>query len=648
MIKNLFWHTQNRLLWLIWLNLFYLTINSQPVIYNAYANVTVISGTSFTVNNADETNHTFAVGENVVVMQMQDDVIGTNTTNVASFGDLGSGGIKKAGLWEIAKVSSLTRSSGVLTKVVFSAALSNAYTIGANSSVQLITYRKLSTAAFTSTANITGNAWNGTNGTGGVIALEVPTVFTLGHTITADLLGFAGGVKNPTQFASTSCDATYVIAIGNKWAGKGEGIYKVSDQNLNGARGKILSGGGGGNDENSGGGGGSNYADGGTGGPGYNGSATGCSPGVGGLGGIPLNSYVSGGRIFMGGGGGGGHENNNVGTVGGKGGGIILLKTGTLTTTGSCGTVSITANGETAGDSGNDAAGGGGAGGSIIMQVQKFAIVSGCTLKLSANAGNGGNVIYGVAHGAGGGGGQGAILYSVAQPTTNMVTTTNNGTGGCNDNNSPCTSTAASSTMAAGAGIKDNVSTPLPVTLSNFTVIKSGQSALLQWTTVTEHKNSYFDMERSTDGLNFESIGKVNTQAPGGNSNSILKYSGYDNYPVYGINYYRLKQFDLDGSSECHAIVTLNQGDLIGQSDFKVYPNPSNGDVFMDLKSNDLKDLKIDLILSDLAGRQLILKRISNITTSSQLQLFEGLQKGYYILNVKTGYQDFNIKLIVN
>jgi len=51
-------------------------------IYNAYAKVTAIAGGNvLTVTNVNQVNHTFNVGEKVIVMQMQDDVIGGNTTN---------------------------------------------------------------------------------------------------------------------------------------------------------------------------------------------------------------------------------------------------------------------------------------------------------------------------------------------------------------------------------------------------------------------------------------------------------------------------------------------------------------------------------------------------------------------------------------
>ncbi|HOZ88057.1 MAG TPA: hypothetical protein PL029_09875, partial [Bacteroidia bacterium] len=64
---------------------------------NAYAAVTAISGTSLSVSFVNETYHSFENGGYVILMQMQDNVIGTNTTNASTFGDLGS--IQSAGLF---------------------------------------------------------------------------------------------------------------------------------------------------------------------------------------------------------------------------------------------------------------------------------------------------------------------------------------------------------------------------------------------------------------------------------------------------------------------------------------------------------------------------------------------------------------------
>src|SRR5579872_5718945 len=64
---------------------------------NAYAKVTAVSGSVLTLSNINQTYHTFAVGEQVILIQMQDNVIGGNTANNASFGSISA--IGSAGLY---------------------------------------------------------------------------------------------------------------------------------------------------------------------------------------------------------------------------------------------------------------------------------------------------------------------------------------------------------------------------------------------------------------------------------------------------------------------------------------------------------------------------------------------------------------------
>ena len=86
----------------------------------------------------------------------------------------------------------------------------------------------------------------------------------------------------------------------------------------------------------------------------------------------------------------------------------------------------------------------------------------------------------------------------------------------------------------------------LPIKLLGFTATKEGSKNLLQWTTVQEVNSSYFEVERSGDGVNYKAIGQVNGA---GNSSVAKNYSLVDAKPVNGMNYYRLKMVDKDGQS---------------------------------------------------------------------------------------------------
>src|ERR1041384_5991483 len=97
---------------------------------NGYARVTGIVGPVLTVSNVNETYGTFNIGDKVIIMQMQDDVIGSNTAQNSSFGNLAT--IANAGRYEIATVLLVARVAGIVNVVTLSAPLSNVYSLNSN------------------------------------------------------------------------------------------------------------------------------------------------------------------------------------------------------------------------------------------------------------------------------------------------------------------------------------------------------------------------------------------------------------------------------------------------------------------------------------------------------------------------------------
>lgn len=620
----------------IFLFLFFLSFNISSQVLNAYAKVTAISGakTTLTVTNVNQTSHTFTVGGKVVVMQMQDDVIGTNTTNIASFGNLSS--IANAGIYEIGVISSRSPATGTPTIITLSSALTNTFNVGSNSSVQIISFRDLG-SNYTTTANITGLAWDGN--VGGVIALEVTNALTLNHSISANHIGFRGGARSNNSGGSVcvAANSTMYTANNANLGYKGEGIFLRTDATQLNARGKILNGGGGGGDHNAGGGGGGNYTAGGQGGNGYNNCTT--YPG-GGLAGIELSSFISGNRVFMGGGGGGGQQNNGVATAGGNGGGIILLKSGSLVTNTVCGSpLSITANGQSANNTGgNDGGGGGGAAGSIILQVTSFSVSSTCSLTISASGGNGSNCTDGTPHAGGGGGGQGVIIYSSVQPTLNVVTTTSVGAAG--RDNSGGTISAGSGAGVINAGIVASASNPLPIELISFDGKLSAGTVDLFWASATEINNDFFTVEKSNDAINFGLIGTVKAKNTSIRSNYYLN----DDSPFKGTNYYRLKQTDFDGSYTYSNIVAI---DFNNDIKFTVYPNPIiSGEsliISFDKEYND----KVELMIYDATGKQVYFQT-TDLKDKSTMHLDNlNLSSGIYVVRMSNNYINKIQKLVI-
>jgi hypothetical protein len=178
-----------------------------------------------------------------------------------------------------------------------------------------------------------------------------------------------------------------------------------------------------------------------------------------------------------------------------------------------------------------------------------------------------------------------------------------------------------------------NVGSPLPVSLLSFSGFKDGTRNQLRWVTASETNNSGFEVQRSSDGINYSSLGFVNSLAIGGNSQSQLKYSFIDANPTGLKQYYRLKQFDIDGRSSLSNILLI-QGEKPAAFEIaSVYPNPSRGQVTVLLNAPDNKAVTIRLI--DLAGRTLQTKQINALAGNNSIPFdISNLAKGQYLISV--------------
>ena len=617
----------------------FLAVESYCQTVNGYTNVTAISGTTITVASVDESADSFEDGEKIIIMQMQDNCIGSNTTNVSSFGDLSS--IQSAGLFEVFTIVSHVEAAGLPTSVVVDHTPNNTFNINANSSVQMISFRLYGSPNYATTANMSAKAWNGT--TGGVLAFEVVGTLTLSHNLNVNGLGFRGGSVSTNYYSGgTGCSTTEFIRTSNhtRAGAKGEGIYKTSNTDFLYASGHLLNGGGGGAERiNTGGGGGGNYTAGGLGGVGWS-----CAgPGGGGLGGIALSTQISATRVFMGGG--GGQQNDSQGSNGGNGGGIILLKAGSIVTSGACGGRIISANGATVTGLTNDGQGGGGAGGSVVIQANSFSILGTCALTVSANGGSGGTANTST-HAGGGGGAQGVVIYSLAQPTTNVVTSTANGSAGCNNNSSPCTNAAGSPSGSSNFGIIANAATPLPVELMQLRAgATPAGNALIEWKTASERNCKLFEIQRSVDGIEFVSIGAVN----GNSTTSQMHAYNFVDYTVAQNTdiYYRLNQIDFDNSNSLSPIVYF-KSTKISEPDFEILPNPNNGQFDLTISNVSSAD-QIELIIYNSIGVENYRSsffldtnnRTANIAVSSQLP------EGIYFVMMKIAAKTTTKRLVV-
>jgi hypothetical protein len=152
----------------------------------------------------------------------------------------------------------------------------------------------------------------------------------------------------------------------------------------------------------------------------------------------------------------------------------------------------------------------------------------------------------------------------------------------------------------------------LPVILTSFTAKPtSSNTVALNWATSSEIVNKGFRIERQAGGANgkFESLGFVASKALGGNSQNSLYYNFIDANPRIGATaYYRLAQEDLDGKTNLSEVRVVK---LNGETVSMVFPNPSNGAIYISRNTNGNK-MNIQVI--DMEGR--MLQQFTNITDS--------------------------------
>jgi len=142
---------------------------------------------------------------------------------------------------------------------------------------------------------------------------------------------------------------------------------------------------------------------------------------------------------------------------------------------------------------------------------------------------------------------------------------------------------------------------PLPIELIQFRAALDQDNVVLTWATASEISNNYFSIERSTDALNYEEIGKVSSKSQYGNSNEILNYSFIDNEIQNSLLYYRLKQYDYDGKFTYSNIISIKLLELNDENSIVLYPNPTKTNISFQFSRSKVSLFNIEIF--DILGK---------------------------------------------
>ena len=185
---------------------------------------------------------------------------------------------------------------------------------------------------------------------------------------------------------------------------------------------------------------------------------------------------------------------------------------------------------------------------------------------------------------------------------------------------------------AVNASVKVNVIANTPVTIASFDAALVNNKVDLTWTSTNEVNVANYDVERSSDGSNYASVGSVKAV---GNSSSLQSYSFSDDASkLSGTIYYRLKSVDKSGASsysEVKAItIKANQSYVAN-----IYPNPIHIGQDLKVKYVALKADKVSFSLIDALGKKVTNSSISVNEGTNDLSLNVGhIAPGTYYLSV--------------
>ncbi|MEM9987038.1 MAG: T9SS type A sorting domain-containing protein, partial [Bacteroidota bacterium] len=172
-----------------------------------------------------------------------------------------------------------------------------------------------------------------------------------------------------------------------------------------------------------------------------------------------------------------------------------------------------------------------------------------------------------------------------------------------------------------------------PVEWLYFEAIPGEIQVQLEWGTALERNTDHFVLERSSDGRAFMPLSRVPAQ---GDADTPTYYTYDDADPLSGLNYYRIKQVDLDGSFN---LSEIRQAHFTQLPAIKVYPNPSQGKIYVSGLSEDTQ-----IRITDGRGKEIAVPAQRHHSTY-EAQL-EALPPGIYQVIIENQQQQQSYRIL--
>lgn len=169
----------------------------------------------------------------------------------------------------------------------------------------------------------------------------------------------------------------------------------------------------------------------------------------------------------------------------------------------------------------------------------------------------------------------------------------------------------------------------LPIRMNDFSATKKGNSTEIKWE-ATLDRESHFEIQRSSDGSNFITIGSIHE--PSGSNGISNHYSFTDESPLQGVNYYRVAYTETGGDRLFTKIVAVS---FSTSSRIKIYPNPVTRNTrFLRVELPTDMTGKTEIRILNISGKVVRQQRFGN---NNNVLLADGISQlpaGQYIIQV--------------
>lgn len=179
---------------------------------------------------------------------------------------------------------------------------------------------------------------------------------------------------------------------------------------------------------------------------------------------------------------------------------------------------------------------------------------------------------------------------------------------------------------------------PLPISLLSFNAIPVNTNVLVKWSTSNETNNNFFTVEKSLDGRTWSNIGIVKGAE---NSFTTLEYQFVDRTPVEGLQFYRLKQTDLNGEFTYSNIVPV-KFNAENNTNVVLFPQPA-GDI-LNVSVQNTENLNINIKILNAMGQQVL--ELNNLNGSVIQIDLSTLTSGVYYMELNLDGTVTQTKLI--